>query len=138
MTINKVTLLGHLGRDPEVRSMQSGTQVANVSIATSRNWKDKATGEKREETEWHRVVFYDKLAEIVGKYLKKGSQVYVEGRLHYGEYEKDGVKRYTADIVAEEMRMLGGPGDHAADGAKPAGQTRSAPKAQAEEEDIDF
>jgi single-strand DNA-binding protein len=136
MSVNKVILLGHLGRDPEVRSMQSGTQVANVSIATSRNWKDKSTGEKREETEWHRVVFYDKLAEIAGKYLKKGSQIYIEGRLHYGEYEKDGVKRYTADIVAEEMRMLGGaaPSD---EGGKPA-PSRPAAKAEPEDDGLDF
>jgi single-strand DNA-binding protein len=138
MTINKVTLLGHLGRDPEVRSMQSGTQVANISIATSRNWKDKSSGEKREETEWHRVVFYDKLAEIVGKYLKKGSQVYVEGRLHYGEYEKDGVKRFTTDIVADELRMLGGPGERTDDEGKPAGAAQHKAAAKVEEDNIDF
>ena len=120
MSVNKVILIGNLGRDPEVRSVSSGAKVANVSIATTRNWKDKSSGEKREETEWHRVVFYDKLAEIVGQYLKKGAQVYVEGRLHYGEYEKDGVKRYSCDIVADEMRMLGSAGGGANSGSAPA------------------
>ncbi len=107
-SVNKVILIGNLGRDPEVRYAPSGAAVCNVSIATTRQWKDKA-GEKKEETEWHRVVFYDRLAEIAGEYLKKGRPVYVEGRLKYGKYtDKDGVERYTTDIVATEMQLLGG------------------------------
>ncbi len=107
-SVNKVILLGNLGRDPEVRYAPSGAAVCNVSIATTRQWKDKS-GERKEETEWHRVVFYDRLAEIAGEYLKKGRPVYVEGRLKYGKYtDKDGVERYTTDIIATEMQLLGG------------------------------
>ncbi len=107
-SVNKVILIGNLGRDPEVRYAPSGAAVCNVSIATTRQWKDKS-GEKREETDWHRVVFYDRLAEIAGEYLKKGRPVYVEGRLKYGKYtDKDGVERYTTDVVATEMQLLGG------------------------------
>ncbi len=107
-SVNKVILIGNLGRDPEVRYAPSGAAVCNVSIATTRQWKDKS-GEKKEETDWHRVVFYDRLAEIAGEYLKKGRPVYVEGRLKYGKYtDKDGVERYTTDIVATEMQLLGG------------------------------
>ena len=107
-SVNKVILIGNLGRDPEVRYAPSGAAVCNVSIATTRQWKDKS-GEKREETEWHRVVFYDRLAEIAGEFLKKGRPVYVEGRLKYGKYtDKDGVERYTTDVVATEMQLLGG------------------------------
>ncbi len=106
-SVNKVILLGNLGRDPEVRYAPSGAAVCNVSIATTRQWKDKS-GERKEETEWHRVVFYDRLAEIAGEYLKKGRPVYVEGRLKYGKYtDKDGVERYTTDIIATEMQLLG-------------------------------
>ncbi len=107
-SVNKVILLGNLGRDPEVRYAPSGAAVCNVSIATTRQWKDKS-GERKEETEWHRVVFYDRLAEIAGEYLKKGRPVYVEGRLKYGKYtDKDGVERYTTDIIATEMQLLAG------------------------------
>ncbi|NNM65426.1 MAG: single-stranded DNA-binding protein [Burkholderiales bacterium] len=107
-SVNKVILIGNLGKDPEVRYAPSGSAICNVSIATSRQWKDKA-GEKKEETEWHRVVFYDRMAEIAGEYLKKGRPVYVEGRLKYGKYtDKEGVERYTTDIVATEMQLLGG------------------------------
>lgn len=106
-SVNKVILLGNLGRDPEVRYAPSGAAVCNVSIATTRQWKDKS-GERKEETEWHRVVFYDRLAEIAGEYLKKGRPVYVEGRLKYGKYtDKDGVERYTTDVIATEMQLLG-------------------------------
>jgi single-strand DNA-binding protein len=108
-SINKVILIGNLGRDPEVRYTPSGAAVCNVTIATSRNWKDKTSGDKVEETEWHRVVFYDRLAEIAGEYLKKGRSVYVEGRLKTRKWQdKEGVERYTTEIVAEEMKMLGG------------------------------
>ena len=108
-SINKVILIGNLGRDPEVRYTPSGAAVCNVTIATSRNWKDKASGDKVEETEWHRVVFYDRLAEIAGEYLKKGRSVYVEGRLKTRKWtDKDGVEKYTTEIVADNMQMLGG------------------------------
>ncbi len=106
--VNKVTLIGHLGRDPEVRYAPSGQAIANVTIATSESWKDKNTGEKQERTEWHRVVFFSRLAEIVGEYLKKGSQVYIEGRLQTRKWQdKEGKDRYTTEIVANEMQMLG-------------------------------
>jgi len=109
--VNKVTLIGHLGADPEVRYMPNGGAVANVTIATTESWKDKSSGEQQEKTEWHRVVFFARLAEIVGEYLKKGSQVYVEGRLQTRKWQdKSGVDRYTTEIVANEMQMLGGRG----------------------------
>ncbi len=108
-SVNKVILIGNLGRDPEVRYTPSGAAICNVTIATSRNWKDKNTGERQEETEWHRVVFYDRLAEIAGEYLKKGKSVYVEGRLKTRKWtDKDGVEKYTTEIIAQEMTMLGG------------------------------
>ena len=108
MSVNKVILIGHLGKDPEVRYMPNGEAVANVSIATSENWKDK-NGEKQERTEWHNLVFYKRLAEIVGEYLKKGSQIYVEGRLQTRKWQtKEGQDRYTTEIIVSEMKMLGG------------------------------
>ena len=107
-SINKVILVGNLGRDPEVRYTPDGASIANVTIATTDTWKDKATGEKKEATEWHRVVFFGKLAEIVGQYLKKGRQVYVEGALRTRKWQdKEGQERYTTEIVANEMKMLG-------------------------------
>ena len=108
-SINKVIIIGNLGRDPEVRYAPSGSAVCNVSVATTRNWKDKNSGDKVEETEWHRVVFYDRLAEIAGEYLKKGRSVYVEGRLKTRKWQdKDGKDNYTTEIVAENMQLLGG------------------------------
>ncbi len=106
--VNKVILVGNLGRDPEVRYSPNGQAVANVTVATSESWKDKNTGDKQERTEWHRVVFFGKLAEIAGEYLKKGMQIYVEGRLQTRKWQdKDGADRYTTEIVASEMQMLG-------------------------------
>lgn len=106
--VNKVILVGNLGRDPEVRYSPSGQAVANVTIATSESWKDKNTGEKQERTEWHRIVFFGRLAEIAGEYLKKGSQIYVEGRLQTRKWQdKEGQDRYTTEVVANEMQMLG-------------------------------
>ena len=106
--VNKVTLIGNLGNDPEVRYGASGNAVANVSLATTESWRDKDSGEQQEKTEWHRVVFFGKLAEIVGEYLKKGRQVYVEGRLQTNKWQdKEGNDRYTTQIVANEMQMLG-------------------------------
>lgn len=108
-SVNKVILVGNLGADPETRYMPNGDAVANVRLATTESWKDKASGEKREITEWHRVVFYRKLAEIVGQYLKKGSAVYVEGRIRTRKWQdKEGQERYTTEIEASEMQMLGG------------------------------
>lgn len=109
-SVNKVILVGNLGRDPEVRYMPDGGAVTNISVATTDVWKDKG-GEKQERTEWHRVVFFAKLAEIAGEYLKKGSQVYVEGRLQTRKWQdKEGQDRYTTEIVAERMQMLGSRG----------------------------
>jgi single-strand DNA-binding protein len=109
--INKVILVGNLGNDPETRSMPNGGSVANISIATSESWKDKNTGQQQERTEWHRVVFFGRLAEIVAQYLKKGSSVYVEGSLRTNQWEKDGQKHYSTEVIASEMQMLGGRGD---------------------------
>lgn len=107
-SVNKVILIGNLGRDPELRYSPSGTALCSISIATTRNWKDKASGEKREETEWHRVVFYERLAEVAGQYLKKGRPVYVEGRLRTRKWtDKDGVEKYSTEIIADEMQLLG-------------------------------
>lgn len=105
-SVNKVILMGNLGRDPEVRYMPNGEAVANFSIATTENWKDKS-GVRQEKTEWHNIVMYRRLAEIAGEYLKKGRPVYVEGRLQTRKWEKDGVTRYTTEIVADQMQMLG-------------------------------
>lgn len=107
-SVNKATLIGVLGKDPEVRYMPNGTAVANLNMATDESYKDKQSGQKVEKTEWHRVVAYARLAEIMGEYLKKGSKVYIEGKLQTREWEKDGIKRYTTEIVANEMTMLDG------------------------------
>lgn len=108
-SINKTILIGHLGRDPEVRYTPNGAAVCSVRLATTRNWKDKSTGERVEETEWHSVVFYDRLAEIAGEYLKKGRSAYIEGRLKTRKWQdKDGHDRYTTEIVAESLQLLGG------------------------------
>lgn len=108
-SLNKVTLIGNLGADPEVRHMTNGDQVANIRLATTDTWRDKASGEQRESTEWHRVVFYRRLAEIVGQYLAKGSQIYLEGRIKTRKWtDKDGQERYTTEIEATELKMLGG------------------------------
>lgn len=107
--VNKAIIIGNLGADPEVRYLPSGGQVANINVATTEQWRDKATGENRENTEWHRIVFFGRLAEIVGEYLKKGNQVYVEGRIQTRKWQgQDGQDRYTTEIVANEMQMLGG------------------------------
>ena len=139
--LNKVTLIGRLGADPEVRYMPSGGAVANITLATNFRWKDKA-GEKKESTEWHRVVFFNRLAEIAGEYLKKGGQVYVEGRLQTRKWQaQDGQDRYTTEIVATEMHMLdsrtggtanfGGemPANAEVSGSKPTYQPKSTPAA---------
>ena len=107
--VNKAIIVGNLGRDPEVRYSASGSAIANINVATTDSWKDRQSGERQERTEWHRVVFFNRLAEIAGEYLKKGSQVYIEGRIQTRKWEdKDGNERWTTEIVANEMQMLGG------------------------------
>jgi single-strand DNA-binding protein len=109
--VNKVILVGRLGKDPEIRYSPNGAAVANFSVATSESWKDKNTGEKKEQTEWHRIVFFGRLAEVCGEYLKKGAQIYIEGRLQTRKWQdKEGHDRYTTEIVGNEMQMLGGKG----------------------------
>ncbi len=110
--INKVILVGNLGADPETRYTAGGAAVTNIRLATSENWRDKQTGENQERTEWHRIVFFNRLAEIAGEYLRKGSQVYIEGKLQTRKWQdQNGQDRYTTEIVANEMQMLGGRGD---------------------------
>jgi single-strand DNA-binding protein len=128
-SVNKVIIVGNLGKDPEVRYMPSGSAICNITVATSRQWKDKTSGDRQEETEWHRIVFFDRMAEIAGEYLKKGRPVYVEGRLKTRKWtDKDGVDKYTTEIVATDMQMLGSregmgsPGDDAGGGG---GSSRS-------------
>jgi single-strand DNA-binding protein len=130
-SVNKVILVGNLGADPETRYMTNGDAVCNIRLATTESWKDKSSGEKREMTEWHRVVFYRKLAEIAGQYLKKGAQVYLEGRIRTRKWtDKEGQERYTTEIEATEMQMLGGrQGMGAPSGsAEPAADYQPAPK----------
>ncbi len=123
-SVNKVILVGNLGRDPETRFNPEGGAICNISIATTDTWKDKASGEKQERTEWHRIVFFNRLAEVAGEYLKKGSQVYVEGSLRTRKWtDKEGVEKYTTEIVCDRMQMLG---------SRPSGE-RSEPAADREE-----
>ena len=134
--INKVILIGNLGADPETRAMPSGTTVANLRIATSESWRDKQTGEQQERTEWHRVALFGRLAEIAGEYLRKGSQVYIEGSLRTRKWQdKQGNERYSTEIVGTELQMLGGRGGGAAAGGGSAttGAAGSAAPAYAEE-----
>ena len=109
--INKVILVGNLGRDPETRYMPSGSAVTNVSVATSKSWRDRESGEQRDRTEWHRIVFFNRVAEIANEYLRKGSKVYIEGELRTREWERDGQKHYSTEVVANEMQMLDSRGD---------------------------
>ena len=107
--VNKVILVGNVGGDPDIRYMPSGNAVANITLATSESWKDKQTGQQQEKTEWHRIVFFGRLAEVVGQYVRKGSKLYVEGKLQTREWEKDGIKRYTTEVVVDisgQMQML--------------------------------
>ena len=125
-SVNKVILIGNLGQDPEVKYMPSGGAVANISIATTENWKDKASGEKKEKTEWHRVVFFNRLAEIVGEYLRKGSSVYIEGQLRTRKWQdQSGADRYSTEIVAREMTMLGGKAGGSSDFSPPPQQQQA-------------
>jgi single-strand DNA-binding protein len=147
-SVNKVILVGNLGRDPETRYAPEGGAICNISVATTDTWKDKTSGEKQERTEWHRVVFFNRLAEIAGEYLKKGSQVYVEGSLRTRKWQdKEGQERYTTEIVAERMQMLGsrqGSGDAAArekmgEAKEPvtAGEAKGAKKPGGKFDDLD-
>lgn len=121
--INKVTLIGNLGADPDIRFTQGQKQVANLSIATSESWTDKQTGQKVEKAEWHKVVFFDRLAEIAGQYLKKGSKVYIEGKLQTRKWQnQQGIDQYTTEIVANEMQMLDGKSDNQGAGQQGAYQ----------------
>lgn len=144
-SVNKVIVLGNLGRDPEVRYAPSGTAICNLSVATSRSWKNKTTGEREEETEWHRVVLYDRLAEIAGEFAAKGKPIYIEGRLKTRKWtDKDGVEKYTTEIVGESLQLLGG--REAGDGSpSPAPRPAAAPaprpaagKPPLDEDDIPF
>ncbi len=138
--VNKVILVGNLGQDPDVRYAPSGSAITNISVATAESWKDKNTGEKQEKTEWHRVVFFNRLAEIAGEYLRKGSQVYIEGRIQTRKWEdKDGNDRYTTEIVANEMQMLGGRDGGGVDYSQASSNSAPAPaKKQAEPVADDF
>ncbi|HEX8961921.1 MAG TPA: single-stranded DNA-binding protein [Rhodocyclaceae bacterium] len=131
-SVNKVILVGNLGKDPETRYMPNGDQVTNITVATSETWKDKNSGEQKEATEWHRVVFFRRLAEIAGQYLKKGSQVYIEGKLKTRKWQgQDGQDRYTTEIHADEMKMLGkreGQGAPSSDGPREGGASRAPSK----------
>ncbi|VAW71798.1 Single-stranded DNA-binding protein [hydrothermal vent metagenome] len=146
--VNKVIVVGNLGKDPEMRYMPSGGAVASITIATSDQWKDKQSGEQKERTEWHNVVAFNRLAEIMGEYLKKGSQVYIEGRLQTDKWQdKEGNDRYTTKIYANEMQMLGGKGGGAGAGAgggynqnqssAPAGGSNAAPAMSAADAGFD-
>lgn len=120
MSLNKVQLIGNLGRDPEIRNFPDGGKVANVTLATTETWKDKTSGERREATEWHRLSFNNRLAEIAEQYLKKGAQIYIEGSLRTRKYTQEGVEKYTTEIRVDQMQMLGGKGSNNA-GSAPAG-----------------
>lgn len=148
-SVNKAIIVGNLGKDPETRYMPNGEAVTNIAVATTESWKDKNTGEKKEVTEWHRITFYRKLAEIAGQYLKKGSSVYIEGRLQTRKWtDKDGVERYTTEIIADSMQMLGGkPGassgtdddyGSSAPAARPAAKPAAASNFSDMDDDIPF
>ncbi|MBD63026.1 MAG: single-stranded DNA-binding protein [Gammaproteobacteria bacterium] len=141
--VNKVILVGNLGQKPEIRYTQTNTAVATLSVATSESWKDKDSGEQREKTEWHRVVFFGKLAEIAEQYLDKGSQLYVEGKLQTRKWQdKDGNDRYTTEILGNEMNMLGGKqassGGDAYDQSQPAAEQVDSQDSRISDEDIPF
>ncbi|WP_443698621.1 single-stranded DNA-binding protein [Pseudomonas sp.] len=140
-SLNKTQLIGRLGQDPEVRKLPNGDSVANMSLATSEKWKDKASGEQKEKTEWHRVVVFGKLADICAQYLKKGSQVYFCGKNETRQWEKDGEKRYTTEVRCDEMIMLDGKSDAAPqrqDGPQPGARNASAPQQQQPAKDPKF
>lgn len=136
-SLNKATIIGHLGKDPETRYMADGAAVTNFSIATTESWKDKASGEKKEATEWHRIQAFGRLAEICGEYLKKGALVYVEGKITTRKWkDKEGVERYSTEIRADQMKMLGGKKD--AEPATPAPEKKAGGKFDDMEDDVPF
>lgn len=137
--LNKVMLIGNLGADPEVRYGTSGNAIANIRLATAESWRDKESGEQQDRTEWHRVVFFNKLAEIVAQYLKKGGQVYIEGSIRTRKWtDKEGQEKYTTEIVASEMHMLGGKRDDSqpADESAPPARRESRPAARGQPDDV--
>ena len=134
--VNKVILVGNLGRDPETKYMPSGGAVTNVTLATSKSWRDRDSGEQKERTEWHRVVFFNRLAEVAGEYLRKGSKVFIEGELRTRDWERDGQKHYTTEIVASEMQMLDARQSGA--GGSHAGQREPTPPPPSEDFDDDI
>lgn len=139
--VNKAIIVGNLGRDPEVRYMPDGTAVANFSVATSEQWTDKQSGEKKERTEWHRIVAWRRLGEICGEYLSKGSQVYVEGKLQTRSWEQDGVTRYTTEIYATTVQFLGGRNDGGGRPSRPQSTDQGYPEppmADTQDDDIPF
>lgn len=136
--VNKVILIGNVGQDPETRYMPNGGAVTNISLATTDTWKDKNTGEQQERTEWHRIVFYQRLAEIVAEYVKKGSKLYIEGRLQTRSWEQDGVKRYATEVIANEMQMLDSRGGDSGGYQPSQAQQRPARAAQPAQQPADM
>lgn len=137
--VNKVIVMGNLGRDPETRYTQDGRPITNFSVATTEKWKDKASGEQREATEWHNVVCFARLAEIASEYLRKGSQVYIEGKLKTNSWEQDGVKKYKTEIHCRDLQMIGGRNSQpAAPATLPEFQTQGMPQSEIDENDIPF
>lgn len=133
-SVNKVILVGRLGKDPDVRYSQDATPIANISLATSQRWKDKNTGEQKEDTEWHKIVLYGRQAEIAQEYLKKGSLVYFEGRLKTRKYTtQDGIDRYTTEIIADSLQMLGSRADNEQDSGFSSNPQTTAPKSSAKD-----
>lgn len=138
-SVNKVILIGNLGKDPEMRYSASGDAICNFSIATTESWKDKQSGEKKEATEWHRISFFGKLAEICGQYLKKGSQVYIEGSLRTRKWnDKDGQEKYSTEIRGDEMKMLGGKQDGGSQNSPPPAKDKPKPSFDDLDGDIPF
>lgn len=137
--VNKVIIIGNLGQDPDTRYMPSGSAVTNLRVATNESWKDKQTGEQKDRTEWHNVAMFNRLAEIAAEYLRKGSQVYIEGKLRTRKWQdKQGNDRYTTEIVADEMQMLGGRSGAGAPAMNDPGDSRPAPRASADDFDDDI
>tara|TARA_B000000437_G_scaffold212876_1_gene185011 strand:+ start:22 stop:444 length:423 start_codon:yes stop_codon:yes gene_type:complete len=138
-SVNKALIIGNLGQDPEIKYTQSGSPVANLSVATSERWKDKNTGEQKEQTEWHRVVVFGRLAEIAEQYLKKGSKIFIEGKIQTRDWEDaDGNKKYTTEVVAREMTMLDSKASMSSDAPSSDSPSKDAPKDDSFEEDIPF
>ena len=138
-SVNKALIIGNLGQDPEIKYTQSGSPVANLSVATSERWKDKNTGEQKEQTEWHRVVVFGRLAEIAEQYLKKGSKIFIEGKFQTRDWEDaDGNKKYTTEVVAREMTMLDSKASMSSDAPSSDSPSKETPKDDSFEEDIPF